>query len=213
MFNNKIFGAAALAGFCTFATAGTMTFQGVDSLAGVVTIGGAHYSGQVYAGFLDFNESSLGNIQTVCVDLDHMISGGQVWPDTIFDSAPYGDPGIQLAGNIVAANFANVHTADEAVGLQLAVWEVRYDGAAGGNPDFGSGAFTASGYSNDALTAANLFWQDRNTSASATFIRNEDGLGQDQMRTAPVPEPASMTALALGAFGFLRRRFKKGAQA
>lgn len=209
MFKTKTFAAATLAGLCTFATAGTMTFQGVDSLAGVVTIGGAHYNGQVYAGLLDFNESSLGNVQTVCVDLDHLISGGQVWPDTIFDSSSYGDTGIQLAGNIVAADFANVHTADEAVGLQLAVWEVRYDGAANSNPDFGSGAFTASGYSSDALTAANLFWQDRNTSASATFIRNEDGLGQDQMRTTPVPEPASMTALALGTLGFLRRRSKK----
>lgn len=211
MVQTKVFGAIALVGICGVASAGTMTFNGVDPLAGTVTIGGTHYNGGVYAGLLDFNESSLGSIQTVCVDLDHAISGGQTWPDTIFDSASYADAGIQLAGNIVAADMSKVTTADQALGLQIAVWKVRYDGAADATPDFTTGNFTATGFSADALAAANLYWQDRNTVGHATYIRNEDGQGQDQMRAGAVPEPASMSILAVGIVGLMRRRAKKNA--
>jgi len=186
-----------------------MTFNGVDPFSGIVTIGGAHYNGQVYAGLLDFTESSLGNIQTVCVDLDHIISNGQSWPDSLFDSSTYPDSGIEAAGNLVAADFANVHTADEAIGLQLDVWKARYDGSAAATPDFSSGDFTASGVSSGALAAADTFWQDRNTVGSSIYIRSEDGHGQDQMTANPVPEPASLGALFVGALGLLRRKMKR----
>jgi len=208
MLRSKVFGAVALLGICAYASAGTMTFNGVDPLSGTVTIGGAHYNGEVYAGLLEFTESSLGNIQTVCVDLDHVISGGQSWPDSLFDSATYPDSGIEAAGNLVAADFANVHSADDAVGLQLDVWKARYDGPAAATPDFSSGNFTASGMSSGALAAADTFWQDRNTAGSATYIQSEDGHGQDQMTVDPVPEPASIGALLVGALSLVRRKRK-----
>ncbi|HTQ09012.1 MAG TPA: PEP-CTERM sorting domain-containing protein [Fimbriimonadaceae bacterium] len=208
MFGSKVFGIAALSGLCVLAGAGTMTFNGMDSLSESITIGGAHYNGSVNAGLMDFTESSLGDIRTFCVDLDHVISNGQTWPDTLWDSSTYPMAGIELAGNLVDADFANVTTADEAVGLQVDIWKARYDGPAGSTPDFTTGNFTASGLTSGALAAANTYWQDRNTVGSAVYIRSEDGAGQDQMTVNPVPEPASIGALVIGALTLLRRSRK-----
>lgn len=194
----------AALGVISAAQAGTMTFNGVDNWTSVVTIGGTHYSGNVYAGLLKFDESSLGTLKTFCVDLDHAISSGQSWPDSIWETSTYGVAGVQYAGNLIAADYAQVDSKAKAVGLQLAIWEARYDDINNPNPDFDNGEFTASGMSSGALAAANSFWQDRLTPGNALLIRNENGHGQDQL--TPVPEPASLAAIGIGFAALLRRR-------
>ncbi len=206
-FPERLLGTVALLAMgAAAARAGTMTVLGEDVLHGIVTVGGTHGAGTIEVGLLDCTESTLGNIRTVCADLDHPIGPGQSWPDTIWLSSTYPDAGIQLAGNVVAADFASVTTADQAVGLQLDVWELRYDGGAAASPDFSSGNFTATGMTAGALAAANSYWLDRFRTDDALFIRAEDGHGQDQLTPRdPVPEPASLAVLGIGAFALMRR--------
>lgn len=204
MFRIRFFSGVAMMGFVAAANAGTMTFLGNDVLNEQISISGTIHTATSNVGLLDFNESNLGNLKSFCADLEHSISGGQTWPDSLWNSSTYANTGIQLAGNMVAADFASVDTADKAAGMQLAIWEVRYDDPSNANPDFNSGNFTASGLSSGVLTAANAYWQDRFTPGNALFIRAEDGLGQDQL--TPVPEPSSIAVLAIGGIVLLRRR-------
>jgi hypothetical protein len=210
MLRKKSLGVLILVSTSVAAQASTMTFTGTD-LGGNATIGGTHFTGGVFAGLLDFNETSLGNIKTFCVDLDHIISNGQVWADSVSGSSLNATNGLKLDGNLVAADYSKATTNDKAEALQLDIWEARYDGGSGAGPDFSHGAFTVSGLSNSVLTAANTFWADVNKPGNATFIKEGNGYGQDQMFASPVPEPSSIAALCIGGIAILRRRKAKKA--
>jgi|SRR5579862_8196263 len=200
----RVIGPGVLFGASIIAQAGTMTFLGGDPLQQSATIGGAHLNGTIMVGLMDFSETTFGDIKSFCVDLDHGVNPGQVWPDTIWDAASYSDPGIQRAANLVAADYAQADTADKAAGLQLDIWETIYDGNSETTPDFSGGNFTATGLTAGTIAAADAFWADRLTPGDAVYIRPEDGFGQGQIM--PVPEPASLSILGLGAIALLRRR-------
>ena len=195
------------------ANANTLTYLGLDGNIGVSNIGGIGYNGGVYTGKLLFNESSLGNIETMCADTVNVFPPPTSWNDTLFNTNTY-SPNIALAGNIVALDFNSAVSTDQQVGLQTAIWEAVYDGVTDGavtfatfSADLTAGNFT-SNISGAALADAYTYFQDRTIAGNAIFIKagvGPDGSpGQDQI--TPVPEPASMAALAVGAVALLRRR-------
>jgi hypothetical protein len=220
-------------------------------------------TGSYFAGTLHFTTSTnnlLGpgtgtDVYSVCGDLNDVFAPPYSWGVTLWDSqAAPGGLGIKYAGNIVAgAGFDNGWTslsslglgtnystangrssANQATGLQLAVWEAEYDfGADGvtasllGTPDFTSGAFKTTTSLGSGVGSvswwANKFWQDININRTAVFLQAAAGSGgQDQFaiyvpggqtHISQTPEPFTAT-LGLAAIGlFIKRRGKRGSRA
>lgn len=118
----------------------------------------------------------------------------------------------------LAQEFANL-TADpnfdkaKATGLQLAVWEIVYDGSGNAN-DLYKGDFKVKSAKNS-LGTQGLYWaehymnQIKGKSADYTYYKNY--YYQDYIGANPVPEPATLLALAAGGALMMRRRRKKNA--
>ncbi len=173
---------------------------------GRVTIDGAEKN--IGVGKLGFDLANGGQRTSVCADIFSTLDGGSHTYDlslTPNDFSPLG-----RAGKIVASYFNIATTAAQAQGLQLAVWESLYDNGS----TFGSGAgrFQLSGDFGDvaqAGSAANFAktYYEGAKSGQAVFTRTGAAGGQSQL--APVPEPASLCALAIGGAALLRRRRAK----
>ncbi|MBS1717333.1 MAG: PEP-CTERM sorting domain-containing protein [Armatimonadetes bacterium] len=181
---------------------GTMTLLGTG-LGQAVTIAGVQ-SGTFFAGKLSFNETSLGHIQSVCVDLEHVIHIGQSWPDQIIMDSSTLSAHLQDAAHIVAAGFNEANTNDKAAGLQLAVWEAVYDDGVSFNT--GSGSFKVTNASSGVLSAASTYYAMKNGNGNAIYIQAMDGCGQSQMTA--VPEPTSLLGIASVAIAAVRRKRK-----
>ncbi|MBS1717332.1 MAG: PEP-CTERM sorting domain-containing protein [Armatimonadetes bacterium] len=187
--------------FAGIGSASTLTFLGTN-IGSTVSIAGV-YNGDVFAGKLDFNDTTLGNIKTFCSDLQHIIHAGQSWQVAILDSANQSQ-NIADAGRIVAAEFANANTADKAAGLQMAVWEAVYDDGAIFNPN--QGTFRVTNASAAAISYASTFYGMRNQNGHSIYLlpsSNSEGQGQ----LTPVPEPATLAAL--GILGLIAGRRKR----
>lgn len=107
-------------------------------------------------------------------------------------------------------------------GLQIAVWEVAYDGTNGNSYDLSSGIFQTDPLydlfaEQKAAKEAARTWLDALTKSQATAAydyyrspastRNKTDY-QDLVSASPVPEPTTMAALAVGAACLIRRRRK-----
>lgn len=142
-----------------------------------------------------------------CVDLDHQAAVNQTYPANALSAiGTYGSMGGKL-GYIYNTYHTPATDLDHQIALQVALWEVRYDSTF--NLDAGifkqiSLNATVKGYAqailND-LTANPSFSQE------AIIYRATDGQKQDII--GPVPEPASLAALGIGAAALLRRRRNK----
>lgn len=173
--------------------------------SGKVTLDGKELN--IGVGKLGFDVANGGKFTSVCGDLLSTLDGNShsyalsLTPD---DFSPLG-----RAGKIVGSYFTAATTNEQAQGLQLAVWKALYDNGA----SFSTGSrFTASadfgsvGTAGSALNFAKTYY-DGAQSGRAVFAATGAGGGQSQL--TPVPEPASLCALAIGGAALLRRRKAK----
>ncbi|MHB8635165.1 MAG: hypothetical protein ACYC96_01690 [Fimbriimonadaceae bacterium] len=216
-------------------------------------VGAEHLSDRgVVAGFLQFNDDSHQNglsnpFETLCGDIFHGITGGDKYLDTIYQTDSFASTGayvsaytsataVQAAGNIVGKDFDTVYSArsaDEAAGLQIAIWATLYDTAYSSqsastfdsmltNFNSTNGKFQVSGLGShqaSILGDAYSYWKDQALPVSnALFLlHGPTGFqGQDQFTTtdhyhpSSTPEPFTLALGLAGAALAIRRRTAMG---
>ncbi|HOF19543.1 MAG TPA: PEP-CTERM sorting domain-containing protein [Phycisphaerae bacterium] len=195
---------AGMVGFCASATfADVMTYNGMGLKASVTL----HYSGSpannstISAGqvFLSYQGQSL---TAYCVDILQYLGNGEVdeW-------SPSRLTGGNLAAYLFETHASSVTTGLAAAALQTAIWEVLYENPCNGyNPN--SGVFSITNNSAVASAAQALLagLPGSYTAADDTIVLHSCKV-QDMMvfDPTPVPEPATMALLAVGALPLIRR--------
>jgi len=200
------------------ANADTFLYQGPSSITGTATI---HLSGvpgstvdlTVYTGENNFTFGSDPQTYGYCVDLQAEAGNGNATKtDT---STINGGLTIGYLLNKYAPLFHATGNKQGATALQLAIWDLEYEsGSSMQAPpaysiDLTGGHFTATnikvdGSSYDPSSYLALFNADIGNTDLAT--RYAGASGSIQSFASPVPEPATIAALAIGAAGLLRRR-------
>lgn len=171
---------------------------------GKVTIDGNEMN--VGVGKLGFDFTQNGkttSILTVCASLTSILNNDSHNYSMNLTPADFSPTG--RAGKIVGTYFAQADTAVKAQGLQLAVWEALTDN---GSTFSNSGRFSAnSSFGSTTQQGTALYWASQFYSANsgqAVWAKTSASGGQSQM--TPVPEPASLAALAVGGAALIRRR-------
>lgn len=141
-----------------------------------------------------------------CVDLDHTVSPGSDYPVNPQYIPTLGNAGMTLAAKLYNSFAGGIADATDGAGLQLAIWEAVVDN---GVVDFSNGNFKDNGTSAGILAKANFYLANVGSNDAAYFLDAVHVDNQNQSMIGPVPEPASMSVLALGVAGLLRRRNKK----
>ena len=171
----------------------------------------------VSAGVLAINVDGNGPIEAFCVDLDHSISTGNVWDVNLlgFGDHPADSADVAVAMNVLVSKGLSVSSNNEGAAVQLAVWDALYDGADG----LDTGDFQARNLSAGLISAFNTVTAFNNAPSApvgdfiftyyeATDHGPNDDRNQNLVSLEPVPEPATMTMLGLGALAALRKRKK-----
>lgn len=146
-----------------------------------------------------------------CVDLAHVVSPPSDYEVDVLGVLPLSN-GI-LAGKLFNLYSGGVDNGTKGAALQMAIWDAVYDGGDG----FTSGNFIHNGVSSSILTLGASYLSGALSSTdtgSATFFRatshpngrNQNMIADIQWGGEPVPEPATMAALAVGISGIARRR-------
>lgn len=202
--------------------ADSFLYQGAGPVNGTATI---HLSGvpgstvneTVYTGENWFTFGSELKTYGYCVDLQANAGNGTATKTDTSTITAGGSIGFLV--NKYAPIFHATADKKGATALQLAIWDLEYDTAAGDimasslyNINIGSGHFTASnikvdGSSFDPTSYFATFNADLGNSAFATRYAGING--SIQSFAAPVPEPTTIAALAVGAMGVLRRRRRR----
>lgn len=162
------------------------------------------------AGWLKFGIGSINATDyLLCTEITQGIAPKGVWKeyDTTIKNGSLGwllNEYQQLTSGGGAINAA------KAAGLQIAVWEVAYEGD-GGNYDLSKGKFKIvdgdNTLGNQAIWYAKSYLGDLGSN-TADYVYYKNDKYQDMV--GAVPEPGTMAALGLGAL-LLRRRKKKNA--
>lgn len=181
---------------------GTHEGQNID----MVYNGSAH---TVYAGLLNFTDQTNNVLlRLYCADLDHFISGGQVYD--VDPVSTIGLGALEVAGSVCSNSYYTVASDDSATALQIAIWASLYgtDLSTNSGPSF---QLDGTWYSNhgsiisSAIAMVNLGVS--NPMAATYYKPLPSDAGQAQL--GPVPEPASFLAVGAGLAALARRSKKK----
>lgn len=152
-----------------------------------------------FAGPFDASLNGGGAFRVFCADLLHGAAYNAGGGATVKDTSTLG------AGYQQAARLLNKYTplvGDDTVknaALQAAVWKSIFPTLA-----YKDGTAGVSALADSYLASPDL----ASYSARATYY-DLGGANQSMIRATPVPEPASLAALGMGALGLLRRRAKR----
>ncbi|MDW8052639.1 MAG: PEP-CTERM sorting domain-containing protein [Armatimonadota bacterium] len=180
---------------------GTVTLRVTQVSPGISTQVFYNGSLNLLAGQYVLNSTTAPHNWAFCVDLNRFMHLNQTYTYELWLAR--GRVGALLKQR--DSFLTGMNLSKKGAALQIAIWEVAHDGAAGNPLSLSSGVFR---YSADA-TVVNLANGLLSSTAGQTdyyyFLRSTDG-GQN---LAMVPEPASMTALVAGASGLLLRRRRR----